>query len=626
MTTYGDDLYAKRIYVGNPPKEITGDNTGDQNIDSVLKVGNTTSRTAVVGRLDAGNDSISSALNGDINANTVECNTLSAFANMVTPQCSATTVNATDGFVSNVISTNVTSTGVINWTAFNPPLVVSGTPSLSQVLGAGGDAGALPISDLSKLDFEEAASVQTEIVGVPTTLTKCTNLDLSDSSNTAPNLAQVMSGTGNNSVGTVDLDLNDRNILDVNSITSAIIDAKGSTGVPIPLVRMFDDGAEIIFDPFKTKTKTGTKITGAETTLTKCTNLDLSTGNTFPAGDLAATLLQGNKAGGKGIDMEGQSITDANTLQGKIITASGTTGSDGQIGAERQISAPVLRVMPPHVGQVQNSGISFAGITTTTNIAGPSVSNPTVCTNLDLRSGTNLFTASTAEQYEWGGYWKNPQTLLTDGTLFDQVYMASYESDFTGWRYFRPMSDGEDQLNPTAGTNQYDYMPYSSVGNPLIGFYVKTAPTLITSHSSQIISLSFPVTRYGYGRIYLGLYYVPDSNPSATPVFIADSFRLLTENIAQPGLADLRKGGHITFDWVLQDIPSYPVDGTQWRIYPVMRTDDTQDKGALEIRIGDGVPNNSSLGTAQNGQLSLYGRPFPSSYTKFEANFTTAAK
>ena len=279
--------------------------------------------------------------------------------------------------------------------------------------------------------------------------------------------------------------------------------------------------------------------------------------------------------------------------------------------------------MTPFAGQTQDSGVSFAGITTPTQITGPSVSNPTVCTNLDLRSGTNLFTGSDAEQYEWGGYWKNPRTLLTDNTQVAQVYMASYEDDFPGWRYFRPMADGEDQLDPTAGTDQYDYMPYTSVGNPLVGFYVLTAPTTIASHSSQIISLSFPITRYGYGRIYLGLYYVPNNNPGTTPTFISQSFRLLTENIAQPGLADLRKGGHITFDWVLQDIPGYPVDGSQWRIYPVMRTDDTEDKGALEIRIGDRTPEDGSIAGSQNGQLSLYGRPFPSSYFKFEQDFTS---
>ena len=155
------------------------------------------------------------------------------------------------------------------------------------------------------------------------------------------------------------------------------------------------------------RVKTGTKITGATNTLTACTNLDIS----------SATNVFG-------------------VVAAKTITASGTTLNEGQIAAARQVSAPIINVLTPFAGQTQDSGVSFAGITTPTQITGPSVSNPTVCTNLDLRSGTNLFTGSDSEQYEWGGYWKNPRTLLTDNTQVAQVYMASYEDDFPGWRYF----------------------------------------------------------------------------------------------------------------------------------------------------------------------------------------------
>ena len=148
--------------------------------------------------------------------------------------------------------------------------------------------------------------------------------------------------------------------------------------------------------------------------------------------------------------------------------------------------------------------------------------------------------------------------------------MTSYENDFPGWRYMRPMSDGEDQLDPTANINKGEYMPYTAADNPLLAFYCLTAPTTYPSHNNQIITFTFPITRYGYGRIYFGLYYVPDATPSATPVFIDQSFRLLTENIAQPGLADLRKGGMVTMTWVLRDVPGWPTDGsTRWRLYPV---------------------------------------------------------
>jgi hypothetical protein len=122
------------------------------------------------------------------------------------------------------------------------------------------------------------------------------------------------------------------------------------------------------------------------------------------------------------------------------------------------------------------------------------------------------------------------------------------------------------------------------------------------------------------------LYYVPDSTPSAAPVFIDQNYRLLTENIAQPGLADLRKGGHIMMEWVLKDV--FPTDGTVWRVYPVVRTDDGREYGALEIRIGDGTPFFSELVSdppvppyPQNGQLSMYGRPWSQSYTEFSPQY-----
>ena len=583
MTSTGDVVFVgKQLFVGNPPREVTGGNFGDQGLDSVLAIGNSSALGCTVGPITCNTLATDTATVDQLAKNAdITCTSLEAIAvgateviassSMVMPTLRANTIQSrTPETDLNITANNITSTGTIQYAAFDPPLSSVGTPSLAATM------------------------------------------------------------TVDNSVGLLDLNLNERNIINVNSITTAYFDATGTTAVPIPLVRMFGNDAEIIFDPFDTGTKTGTKITGAATTLTKCTNLDLSTGNTFPAainGDLAATLALGNSAGTNNINMNSQSITAANTLEGKTITASGTTLNEGQIAAARQVSAPIINVLTPYAGQPQNSGITFAGITTTTEIAGPSVSNPTVCTNLDLRSGTNLFTASENEQYEWGGYWRDPRTLRSDSQEQQQVFMASYEDDVPGWRYFRPMSDGNDQIKPTTEAKN-EYIAYTSTANPPIGFFVKTAPTLIAAHNSQIITLTFPITRYGYGRIYLGLYYVPDATPSATPVFIDDSFRLFTENIAQPGFADVRKSGYTTMTWNLKDIPNYPVDGTQWRVYPVMRTDDEEENGALEIRIGDTYPVDADFGagqagSAQNGQLSMYGRPWPDTFEDFSLVYTT---
>ena len=75
-------------------------------------------------------------------------------------------------------------------------------------------------------------------------------------------------------------------------------------------------------------------------------------------------------------------------------------------------------------------------------------------------------------------------------------------------------------------------------------------------------------------------------------------------------------------EWVIKDV--FPTDGTVWRIYPVMRTDDGHEYGALEIRIGDGSPSPSNLNGPdypQNGQLFMYGRPWSQSFTEFSPQY-----
>jgi len=422
---------------------------------------------------------------------------------------------------------------------------------------------------------------------------------------------------------TVSGDAQQESITDLNKLECLTIEA--TTKIETALVETTDI-------QISGKIESGATIEGRTTpSKTVCTNLDLTSGtNIFPtnvAEGIEDTLIQGNNA-------NNQSLLGLNTLGANAIQAvqGSFTGSLSAVATTITGSAtPNTGILNLNASTGGSMKLDFTGATLSPQdtflegdkrlLAGIPVR--TKCTYLDLTDTTNLFTPSEQERYEWGGFWEDPRTTLNNGPQYkEQVFIGSYENNFPGWRYFRPMSDGKEQL-PTAGDiDKFAYIPYAAdANNPLLAFYVKTAPTNVAAHSSQIIQLSFPITRYGYGRIYLGLYYVPDATPSAAPVFIDQSFRLLTENIAQPGLADLRKGGHIMMEWIIKDV--FPTDGTVWRVYPVVRTDDSEEYGALEIRIGDGAPYLSKIALPgpQNGQLFMYGRPWSQSFTEFSPQY-----
>jgi len=604
MTSLGNEAFVdKMLYVNGKPVQVKtpGD---DPTLSQVLTAGNSApGQEMFVGKVTAGVNS-DLHVNSDINADTMECSTLGAVSVVASDSVNALTVNATNVFgVAELIATDITSTGVINWTEFVPPLVVSGTPGLSQVLGASSSGGNNDITAVNVIACQRLGAD----VDVITGSVECNQASL----------------IGNPLVGG-DAVLN---IKTTDATTTAKIDF---TGVAGQTQDTFIEG--------------DTTINNGQPKLTKCTYLDLTDStNTFPsvvAGDLAATLTLGNNAGTTGIDMNNQAINNALSVGATAVQA--LTGSFTVLNAS---SASVNGTTTAFSGLFNmnastggTSKLDFTGVSgqaqdtfiegdDTLTISG--LPKRTICTYLDLTDTTNLFTPSEQERYEWGGYWENPLTTINSGPQYlSQVFIGNNENTKTGWRFFRPMSDGEDQL-PGFDSNipKYDYIPYAAdPTNPLLAFYVKTAPTTVVAHSSQLVQLSFPVTRYGYGRIYMGLYYVPDATPSATPVLIEQSYRLLTENIAQPGLADLRKGGHIMMEWVLKDV--FPTDGTVWRIYPVFRTDDSEEYGAMEIRIGNANPWLGKLPTPgpQNGQLSMYGRPWSQSYTVYSPTYVWPPK
>lgn len=526
------------------------------------------------------------------------------FAKKVTAtEVKATDVNSTNVNATKIECTDLESTGTIKWQNFSPPITADGNiDTLAATLQAGNDAHNQSILNVKALTMHEDDG--TTIMNPP------------------------------------DGHMTGVQLLDANAVTCTTAN-----------ILVNNIGSNLTFDPNNGATvlEGSTYIgIGGQAEPTVCTNLDLTSAtNLFPSSidddTLGDVMTRGNEASTI-LNMNSKNITNVALLDSANVQV-GTAGTPGilsVVGAVNATSATIPYINlnwapgsdpanPNPNAKLDFTGIGGEGQKTeiegddTETAVGSGIPQRTKCSYLDLTDATNLHPAPTEERYEWGGYWRAPETLLIDEGVADetigQVFMGNYQDDFTGWRFFRPCSDGEDQLDPTTDANgdsidKFAYLPYSNPVNDL-SFYVLTAPTTIAAHNAQIVTINFPITRYGYGRIYLGLYYVPNATPTATPVFIDQSYRLLTENIAQPGFADLRKGGEISFTWVLRGIPNYPVDGSQWRIYPVLRTDDSKEYGALEIRIGNAQPHDSNNAGSRNGQLSMYGRPYPQTYNVF---------
>jgi len=459
-----------------------------------------------------------------------------------------------------------------------------------------------------------------------------------------PDLSKVLQV--DNSADRYDINMNGNDLLNVGTLNYTTLNPP----ITVP-------GAEGLADTLIVSNSAGSNdINMNSNSISACNSLTADIVNVAAGGSilaagatggiqLAATTMEGD-LDFQGVSATRHSIANANAIGCHSLGATGTTGTQGIIAAARQNNAPIHTVLGPYTpdpGQpaAPNPGLYFAStITTPTNITGPSSTNPTVCENLDLRSGTNLFSASPNEVYEWGGVWQNPQTIFppppyADGPAdpnyqiptIDQVHIEFKQADFDGWRFFAPMSDDDCQIDPE------DYMDLNSgdyIGGPAgwpHAFYVETAATTIAAHASQTVELWFPVVEYGYGRIYMGLYYKDASAPATTPpTFIPQSFRLYMDSENAPGFGDVRTR-MCGMKWHLKDF--FPTDGTKLHLYPVCRTDDDETtSGRIIIKIGDGQPLNGCNpgdppdfkdGTtdAKNGQIIMRGYPEPAQWTDY---------
>ena len=275
----------------------------------------------------------------------------------------------------------------------------------------------------------------------------------------------------------------------------------------------------------------------------------------------------------------------------------------------------------------------------TATLDGFSPTQRTVCTNLDLTSSTNTF-ADETERYEWMSVWTDAKTNFPaptgwrpyDPPQIPQLNFVVFDFDQDrnpGWRYFAPQSDSDCQVDPDdkMGLNEGEYVNAPNNGTAWkYAFYGTTAATTVPSHASQIVEFQFPVTQYGYGRIYMGLA-VQTSPYTDAPVILNETFRLVMEHEGNALASNPRLNGPITMRWYVPD--TFPTNGTQWRVYPMVRTDDTETtEGRMMIKIGNGQPldgcNPGDPPTfdpvntdSQQGQLLLRGYPVPSEFLAF---------
>jgi hypothetical protein len=579
MTSYGETLYVDQLFVDG--KEVKGTPGGFQTLEETLTAGDDANGLDInnVGTLTtqaAGPGVL--AKQSDIKADVIETRFVnSSFCNTI--ELRANDLQAIAPAVLDITCQNLTSTGTISYTTFDPPLSSVGTPSLAATMTVDNSVG-LNALNMNNQDIQNANNISVN------STVACTTLQCNQGQVLA---APIVGGDAS------------LNITNSDASTTAKIDF---TGVAGSTQDTFIEG--------------DSSITGGNPKLTRCTYLDLTDPtNSFPsvvAGDLAATLALGNNAGSTGIDMNNQAISNALSVGATAIQAvqASITSLGSPAITVNGTTAPFSGLLNMNASTGGTSKIDFTGATNAPQdtflegdnrlVSGAPVR--TKCTYLDLTDSTNLFTPNDNEIYEWGGVWLNPRAQKFGGGTNPYVYIASYEDRFPGWRLFQAMSNG----TPDFSEPRYQY---AADNKP---FYVKTAPTTIPAHSTQIVELTFPVWYEGYGRIYMGLYYSLD-NDAATKVFLPNSGRLFEPRHGAGGVRDNRVTGYKTMQWV---VSGFPTDGTVWRIFPCLRTDDSYELGALEIIIGNGTPESSSLTGVQHGQLIMRGYPRPASWYEFE--------
>ena len=492
-------------------------------------------------------------------------------------------------------------------------------------------------------------------------LTKCTHLDLSDTSNnipgaTAQDLASVL--TTGNSAGSTDIDMNQQEIQNIATLDSTIIEVKGTPSTAAKIEMKGDPTIPTRNTIFLGDQRNPSGANPPVKVGTGFFDCDFSSPtNTFPSTfgnlTLSEVLANGNSAGTTELDMNSQNIKDAAVITSTSITNTSVINS-GTVFAKAMGVQTTNTALPAQVELVSGATgtkaellfTGFAGQTADTFIlgdtslgSGGTVKN-TVCKNLDLRDPSNQLSLPTQETYEWVSVWDNAKTIFppppyADGhntqiPTVDFVIFDFDQGNDPGFRYFAPQSDSDCQIDPDdhMELNEGEYI--HAVDNNTAwqyAFYGVTAPTTIEAHASQVVEFTFPSGEYGYGRIYIALAYQPVGS-TALPLILNNTFRLMHEHEGAALSTNPRLNGPITMKWYIPD--TFPTDGTQWKIYPMIRTDDDETtKGRLKVVIGNGQPlHGCNPGdppdfdpqntNAQCGQLIIKGYPVPATFSAFD--------
>ncbi len=564
----------------------------------------------------------------------------------------------------------------INWKSFNPPITGAGADqTLASVLSEGNDANDQNIVNVADLECTKVETPLCEATTVESTDVNTTNV-------TCENM------TVNTNLSVEDLTVNDELFhksikpkegvvatIRTNEVDSEEVIVRDSLEANTAQVSL---GATTMFGNLDMSTPAGDTydiIDGGNIT---CKNT-----KTIQAGNIAATtnVTAGNEvtaetvtANGKlearaaenGAHLPATTFYDtqptpaiiASMLNGDLkcktvtcdtdyasaspavviseIAGQGVVATSGLVQAGAVVRAPVIDVSATPDAPEITVGLDgeFTGSIRADN------TGRCTFTNCDFRDTSNLFTSSTQETYEWTSCWTNAVTNFPPPTGWKpypapqippiNLVVFDFDQDRNkGWRYFAPQSDSDCQIDPDdkMGLNEGEYIhALDNTEAWKYAFYGLTAPTTIPAHASQIVEFQFPVTQYGYGRIYMGLAYQPPPY-TAFPLILLESFRLVMEHEGSALSTNPRLNGPITMRWYLQDL--LPTNGTQWRLYPMVRTDDTETtEGRMLIKIGNGQPlNGCNPGdppifdpadtNSQQGQLIMRGYPVPLTHLSF---------
>jgi len=438
---------------------------------------------------------------------------------------------------------NIYSSDTIHWKNFDPPLASEGgdIPTLAAVLEASnpdGDADGHVITNLG-------------------------NLTMKGDGNIANSDGKI---TGAAEVDTQHLVTTSATCLEVQIGDELSLGTAGASGGTIAFNSLASQGACSIAGPSSTN---------------QCvvTNCDFtSTSNTFPSSidddTLGDVMTRGNTAS-TNLDMNTHNITGANAISGNNLTATGTTGLQGQIGAERQVIAPIFHVTTPYTGQPSEieSGIEFnSAITTQTSIRGVSETNRTKILNCDLSSTTNLFPTD-PEAFEWGAY------------IFPTVGVST-------------VSDDEDKKDFGADC------------------YALTAASTKASHRAQLITIQFNITQYSFGTIFIGLDIADADGSNKTGLTARCFFTRFDGKGIQT--ADRQKVGLCNMTFFVRDDKFY--DGNQHRIYPTVATA-FDNPGEIRIHFGPNMDTNDpDDNETLKGAVIIQGKPAPSTWRIVDGN------